>query len=92
MPLATGEAHVADQLANFKRHLRSAAATSRLPSPERTKTRTMPMDNSLRLHDHQGTYNAQHNPIQASKNQEASRFGDFLRSTWSWWRTYTANI
>jgi hypothetical protein len=34
-PQRVGQAHVADQLADFERHLRSAAATSRLPSPER---------------------------------------------------------
>src|ERR1700730_15466152 len=40
-----------DQLANFKRHLRSTAATSRLPSPERKKSGIMPIDNNLRLYD-----------------------------------------
>ena len=49
-PQRVGQAHVADQLANFEWHLRSAAATSRLPSPERTKTSTMPTNNSLRRH------------------------------------------
>jgi hypothetical protein len=38
-----------------ERHLWSAAATSRLPSPERTKTSMMPTD-------------AQRNPIEAGKN------------------------
>ena len=36
-PEGIGQAHVADQLADFQRHLRSAAATLRLPSPERNK-------------------------------------------------------
>jgi hypothetical protein len=40
-PQQVGQAHGADQLANFERHLWSAAATSRLPSLERTKTSTM---------------------------------------------------
>jgi hypothetical protein len=39
-----------DQLANFEWHLRSAAAMSRPPSPERTKTSTMQSNNSLRRH------------------------------------------
>ena len=30
---------------------------------------TMPTDNSLRLHDHQGIHNARRNPIEAGKNQ-----------------------
>jgi hypothetical protein len=52
-----------------ERHLWSAAATSRLPSPERTKTGTMPPDNRLRLDDHQGIHNARRNPIEGGKNQ-----------------------
>ena len=53
-PQRVGQAHVADQLANFERHLWPAAARSRLPSPEQAKTGTMPTDNRLRLDDHQG--------------------------------------
>jgi len=91
-PEGIGQAHGADQLANFERHLRSAAATSRLPSPEQTKTGTMPADNSLRLDDRQGVQDARRNPIEAGENQtiellKASRFGDFRRSTLSWWRS-----
>jgi hypothetical protein len=51
-PQRIGQAHAANQKANFERHLWSAAATSRLPSPEQTKTRAMPADNSLRLYNH----------------------------------------
>jgi hypothetical protein len=51
-PQRIGEAHGADQLANFERHLRPATARSRPPSPEQAKTRAMPADNSLRLHNH----------------------------------------
>jgi hypothetical protein len=32
-PQRVGEAHGADQLPDFERHLRSAVASSRLPSP-----------------------------------------------------------
>ena len=46
----------ADQLAYFERDLRPAAATSRLPSPEQTKTSTMPTDDSRWLNDHQGIH------------------------------------
>ena len=63
------QAHGANQLANFERHLWSAAATSRLPSPEQAKTGTMPTDNRLRLNDHQGLHNARRKPIEAGKNQ-----------------------
>ena len=58
-----GQAHVADQLANFERHLWSAAATSRFPSPEQAKPSTMPTDDGLWFHDRQGVHNARRNPI-----------------------------
>ena len=61
-----GEAHFPDQLANFERHRWSAAATSRLPSPEQAKPSAMPTDNSLRLNDHQGIHNARRDPIEAA--------------------------
>jgi hypothetical protein len=52
----------------------------------------MPTDNRLRLYDHQGINNARRNPVEAGKNLrskllKASRFGDFLRSTLTWWRS-----
>jgi hypothetical protein len=50
-----------------ERHLWSAAATSRLPSPEQAKTGTMPTDNRLRLDDHQGIHNARRDPIEAGE-------------------------
>jgi hypothetical protein len=81
-----------DQLTNFERHLWFAAARSRLPSQEQAKTSAMPADDRLRLYDHQGIHNAWQNPIEAGKNEtieKASRFGDFLRSTLSWWRSAT---
>ncbi len=68
-PQRVGEAHGADQLADFERHLRSAAATSRLPSPEQAKPGAMPTDHSLRLNDYQGIHHAWRNPIEAGKNQ-----------------------
>ena len=46
----------ADQLAYFERDLWPAAATSRLPSPEQTKTSTIPTDDSRWLNDHQGIH------------------------------------
>jgi len=64
-----GPTHFSDQLANFEGDLWSAAATSRLPLPERTKTSTMPADNGLWLNDRQGVHNARRKPIEAGKNQ-----------------------
>jgi hypothetical protein len=43
-----------EDLADFKRDLRSAAARARLPSPEQAKPGPMPADDRLRLDDHQG--------------------------------------
>lgn len=68
-PQRVGEAHGADQLADFERHLRSAAAMSRLPSPEQAKTGTMLTDDRLRLDDHQGFCNLRRNPIETGKNK-----------------------
>ncbi len=67
-PQRVGEAHGADQLADFERHLRAAAAMSRLPSPEQAKTGTMPPDDSLRF-DHQSIHNAQRDPIETGKKE-----------------------
>jgi hypothetical protein len=68
-PNRVGEAHVADQLADFEWHFRSAAASARLPSPEQAKPGPMPVDNRLRLDDHQGVQNVGCDPIEASKNE-----------------------
>jgi hypothetical protein len=48
-------------------HLGSPAATSQLPSPERTKPSAMPTDNSRRLGDYQGIHNARLLPHRRSK-------------------------
>ena len=68
-PEAIGQAHVADQLAYFERDLWPAAARSRFPSPEQTKTSTMPPNDGRRLHDRQGVHDARRNPIEAGENQ-----------------------
>jgi hypothetical protein len=62
-PERVGEAHFADQLADFERDLRSAAARARLPSPEQAKPNTAPADHRLRLDDQQGVQNAGCKPI-----------------------------
>ena len=68
-PQRVGEAHGADQLPDFERHLQPAAGRSRLRSPEQAKPSAMQTDHSLRLNDHQGIHNARRNPIEAGKNQ-----------------------
>jgi hypothetical protein len=54
----------------------------------------MPADDRLRLNDQQGVQNAGCKPIKARENEaikiaKKNRFGAFLRSTLSWWRSAT---
>jgi hypothetical protein len=68
-PERVGEAHVADQLANFDRHSWSAAARTGLPSPEQAKPGPMPADDRLWFDDRQGVQNIGCDPIEARKNE-----------------------
>ena len=68
-PKRVGEAHIPDQLTNFERDLRSAAASARLPSPEQAKPGPVPADDRLRLDDQQGVQNAGCKPIKARENE-----------------------
>ena len=68
-PQWIGEAHVADQLADFQRHLRPAAAAPRLPSPKQAKAGAMPTNNGLWLYDRQSVQDAWGNLIEAGENQ-----------------------
>jgi hypothetical protein len=68
-PERVGEAHVADQLADFGRHFWPATARARLPSPEQAKPGPVPADNRLRFDDHQGVQNVGCDPIEARKNE-----------------------
>ena len=68
-PEGIGQAHFADQLTYFERDLWPATVRSRLPSPEQTKTSTMPPNNGRRFHDRQGVHDAWRNPIEIGKNQ-----------------------
>src|SRR3954464_5883405 len=43
------QAHLADQLPNFERHLRPANSSSRLPAPEQAETSAMPAQNGVGL-------------------------------------------
>jgi hypothetical protein len=61
--------------------------------PEQTKPSTMPTDNSLRLNDDQrhsqraAQSDRGRQKTRRSKLLKMSGFGDFLRSTLSWWRS-----
>ena len=68
-PERVGEAHVADQLADFDRHFWPAAAKPRLPSPEQAKPGSMPADDRLRLDDHQGVQNTRRESIETGKDK-----------------------
>jgi hypothetical protein len=81
-----GEAHVADQLTDFERDLRSAYSRARFPSPEQAKPGPMPADDRLRLDDRQGVQNTGCKPMantRRSKLLKTSRFGAFLCRTLS---------
>lgn len=68
-PQRTGNAHLADQLANFQRHRRSATAGARFPAPVRSEPRAMPADNGVRLNDRQCIANFREQPIETNEYQ-----------------------
>src|ERR1039457_1399360 len=64
-----GNAHLADQPADVRRHNRPATTASRFPTPIRPKTRAMPADNSVRLNDRQRIANSREQPIETNQYQ-----------------------
>jgi hypothetical protein len=68
-PERVGDAHLADQPANFQRHSWSAAAVSRLPAPIRSETGTAPTDDGIRLHNRLRLDGIWHRTIQPNKDQ-----------------------
>jgi hypothetical protein len=68
-PERVGQAHLADQLPNFERHLGSAGSSSRLPPPEQAKACAMPANNGCRIDDHERIQNTRRDPIQADEDQ-----------------------
>jgi hypothetical protein len=48
-PARVGEAHVPDEIPNFRRYCRATFATPTLPSPIEAKSVAMPGDNRLRF-------------------------------------------
>src|SRR4051812_16678882 len=63
------QAHLADQLPNFERHLRPANSSSRLPAPKQAETSAMPAQKGVGLDDREGIQNTRRHPIQADENQ-----------------------
>jgi len=81
-PQRIGNAHLADQPADFGGHNWPAATAPRLPAPIRPKTRTMPADNGVRLNDRQNIANSREQPIETNEYQSVDGTeGDFLWSS-----------
>src|SRR6476660_2404385 len=72
-PQRVGDAHLADQSANFQRHRWSAAAVPRFPAPIRSETGTVPTDDGVRLHNRQRLDGIWHQTIQPNKDQAIHR-------------------
>src|SRR5215471_14675412 len=68
-PQRVGDAHLADQPANFQRYSWSAAAVPRFPAPIRSETGTVPTDDGIGLHDRQRLDGIWHQTIQPNKDQ-----------------------
>src|SRR6516162_2707271 len=68
-PQRVGDAHLADQPANFQRDSWSAAAAPRFPAPIRSETGTVPTDDGIRLHNRQRLDGIRHQTIQPNKDQ-----------------------
>jgi hypothetical protein len=64
-----GDAHLADQPANFQRYSRSAAAAPRFPAPAQSETGAAPTDHGIRLHNRQRLDDIWHQTIQPDKDQ-----------------------
>src|SRR6476659_9534975 len=70
-PQRVGEAHLADQPANFQRHRWSAAAMSRFPAPIQSETRGA-IYNSVRLNDRKRTTGLSEQPVKTNENQSVN--------------------
>src|ERR1700758_922723 len=68
-PQRVGNAHLENELANFRRRLRPAAARSRSPAPIRSETGAMPTDYCLRLEDFQRVEHLGRQAIEPAKQQ-----------------------
>jgi hypothetical protein len=68
-PERIADAHLADQLSYFERRRGPATTASRLPAPIQPKTRAMPTNNSVRLHERQRIANLWKQPIETNEYQ-----------------------
>src|SRR6478672_10867868 len=66
-PQWIGDAHLADQPANFQRHRWSTAAASRFPAPIQSEARAVPSYNSVRLNDRKRTTGLSEQPVKTMK-------------------------
>src|ERR1700736_4281484 len=88
-PQWAGEPDLANELKDFQRGLRPAAARSRFPAPIRSEAGTMPADHRLRLNDRESVQHAgranRYNPANTRRSMlvKVSRCGDLRRSTLS---------
>src|SRR5262249_35744652 len=68
-PQWVGDAHLADQPANFQRYSWSAGAVPRFPAPIRSETGTVPTDDGIRRHNRERLDGIWHQTIQTNKDQ-----------------------
>jgi hypothetical protein len=64
-----GQAHVPDQIADVQRDLRSPTAPPGSPTPERSKSSTVPPNHGLGPDDGQRVYNARNEAVQPDEHQ-----------------------
>src|SRR6478672_2868438 len=81
-----GQAHVPDQISDVQRDLRSPTAPPGFPTPERSKSSTVPTHHGLGPDDGQRVYNARNEAIQPDEHQpvesaENNLLGELRRST-----------
>ena len=68
-PQRVGDAHLADQPANFQRHGWSTAAVRRFPAPIQSETGAVPTDHGIRHHNRQRLDGIRRQTIQPNKDQ-----------------------
>src|ERR1700739_3722471 len=68
-PQRVGDAHLADQPANFQRYGRATAAMPRFPAPIQSETGAVPTDHGVRLHNRQRLDGIRRQTIQPNKDQ-----------------------
>jgi hypothetical protein len=79
-PERVGQAHVPDQPTDLQRDARSPAAPPGFPTPERSKSSTVPTNDGLRPDDGQRVYNARNEAIQPNEYQSVE--GPEIKSLW----------